>query len=463
MRKTLLMLAATFIAVPAVAQITPAVSEGAPPTPIPAIAPGFDVAAAVARINASLDRQYPKLDALYKDLHAHPEVGFQEIRTAGILAAEMRKLGFTVTEKVGQTGIVAIYRNGDGPVVMVRTEMDALPMEEKTGLPYASRAQQTVDGKLSYVDHACGHDSHMAWWVGAANALLAMKDQWHGTLMFIGQPSEETLLGAKAMLDDGLFKRWPKPDYGFAAHVGPDAIGRVVVKEGAVTSASDKVNVTFNGVGAHGSMPDKSIDPIVMGAHFVNDVQTVISRERDPNLFGVISVGSFNAGTVGNIIPDHADLQLTVRSRDAATRKLLLDGIQRTARAVADMARAPAPIVAHPGGTGVVENDSALSARTAAVLATAFGKDVAFVPSANPGGNASEDYSAFIEAGVPSVFIAVGGYDPATIARYKAEGKPVPVNHSPFFAPVPEPTIKRGAQTLALAVLSVAGNGVTVK
>ncbi|QKR99000.1 amidohydrolase [Sphingomonas sp. CL5.1] len=463
MRKTLLMLATVLAALPATAQITPSIPDDAPVTSIPQVAPGFDVAAAKARIAASLDKQYPHLDALYKDLHQHPEVSFQEVRTAGILAAEMRRLGFTVTEKVGKTGIVAILKNGEGPVVMVRTELDALPLEEKTGLPYASRAQQTVDGKLTYVDHACGHDSHMAWWIGAATALVAMKDQWHGTLMFIGQPAEETLLGAKAMIEDGLFKRWPKPDYGFAAHVGPDQVGRVVVKEGAVTSASDKVNITFNGVGAHGSMPDKSIDPVVMGSRFVMDVQTIISRERDPNLFGVISVGSFHAGTVGNIIPDHADLQLTVRSRDAATRKLLLDGITRTARAVAEMARAPEPAVAHPAGTGVVNNDAALSARTASVLAAAFGKDVAFVPTTMPGGNASEDYAAFIEAGVPSVFLAVGGYDPAMIARYKAEGKPVPVNHSPFFAPVPEPTIKRGAETLALAVLGVAGNGVTAK
>ena len=462
MRKTWLTLATALTALagaPALAQITPAIPEGTPPAAIPNVPVSFDVAAAKARIDASLDKQYPHLDALYKDLHQHPELGFQETRTAGLLAAEMRKLGFTVTEGVGKTGLVAILKNGEGPVVLVRTELDALPLEEKTGLPYASRAQQQVNGKTFFVDHACGHDSHMAWWVGAAAALVAMKDQWHGTLMFIGQPSEETVGGAKAMVEDGLFKRWPKPDYGFAAHVGPMPAGQVIIKDGVASSASDEIHITFNGVGAHGSMPDKSIDPIVIGSHFVTDVQTVISREKDPNAFGVVTVGAFNGGTVDNIIPDHADLMLTLRSHDDATRKLLIDGVERTARAVAQMGRAPEPAITHPSGTNAVHNDSALSARTAAVMAAAFGKDAAYVPPTLPGGNASEDFSVFIDEGVPSVFFAVGGYDPAMIARYKAEGKPLPVNHSPFFAPVPEPTIKRGAQTLALAVLSVAGNG----
>lgn len=447
MRKLLLTLTASLAALPAFAQTTPAA------------APDFDVAAALARIDATVGEQYPRLDALYKDLHAHPEVGFQEIRTAARLAAEMRKLGFTVTEKVGKTGIVAILKNGEGPTILVRTEMDALPMEEKTGLPYASRAQQTVDGKLSYVMHSCGHDSHMAWWVGAAAALVAMKDQWKGTLMFIGQPSEESVSGAEAMIADGLFTRWPKPDAGFAAHVAPLPAGTVIVKDGVVSSASDAIHITFHGVGAHGSMPDKSIDPVMMGSRFVTDVQSVISREKDPKAFGVITVGSFVAGTVNNIIPDHADLKLTLRSHDDATRKLLIDGVQRTARSVADMARAPTPTIEHTGGTSAVHNDASLSARATAILTTAFGKAVAFVPASEAGGTASEDFSEFINAGVPSVFFAIGGQDPAVAAQYKAEGKPMPVNHSPFFAPVPEPTIKRGAATLALSALMAMNDG----
>jgi hippurate hydrolase len=423
-------------------------------------APSFDVAAAKARIDATLDKSYPELDALYKDIHAHPEVGFQETRTAALLAAKMRALGFTVTEHVGKTGIVALYRNGPGPVVLVRTELDALPMEEKTGLPYASRAQQTVDGKLTFVAHACGHDSHMAWWIGTAEALLAMKEQWHGTLMFVGQPAEELIGGARAMLADGLFTRFPRPDYGFAAHVGSMPIHQVMVKQGVVTSASDTIRITFHGVGAHGSMPDKSIDPIVEGAHFVDDVQTVISRQKDPQKFGVITVGSFNAGTVANIIPDHADLQLTLRSFDPDVRKLLNDGVAATANAVAAMAHAPAPDVQHSAGTAPVVNDPALSAGAAAILAQALGtQNVTLIPEYRPGGSASEDYSEYVSAGLSrSVFFNIGGYDPATIARYKDEGKPLPGNHSPYFAPVPEPTIRTGVETLALAVMMVAAN-----
>jgi hippurate hydrolase len=423
-------------------------------------APALNVPAAKAVIDASLARSYPDLEALYRDLHSHPELAFQESRTAALLAARMRKLGFTVTEHVGKTGVVAFYRNGAGPTVLVRTELDALPVEEKTGLPYASKVQATgQDGKLTFVDHACGHDSHMAWWIGTAEALLAMKDRWHGTLLFIAQPAEEIVAGAKAMLADGLFTRFPKPDYGFAAHVDPTAIGTVTVKQGVTTSASDTILITFKGVGAHGSMPDKSIDPIIEGVHFVNDVQTVISRQKDPQKFGVVTVGSFHAGSVANIISDHADLQLTLRSYDPDVRKVLNDGVITTANAVAEMAHAPAPDIRHPFASSPVVNDSALAAETAVVLKTALGDDkVMLVPEAKPGWTASEDYSEFVLAGMTrSVYFGIGGYDPKMIADYKAEGKPLPVNHSPFFAPVPEPTIRTGVETLTLAVLSVAG------
>jgi amidohydrolase len=415
----------------------------------------FDVAAAKLRIDAVLNKNYPQLDQLYKDLHAHPEVAFQEERTAALLASAMRKLGFEVTEHVGKTGIVALYRNGSGPTVLVRTELDGLPMEEKTGLPYASRATQVVGGKTTFVAHSCGHDSHMSWWLGTAQALLAMKDQWHGTLMFIGQPAEEGGGGAKAMLADGLFTRFPKPSFGFAAHVGPTAFNTVVIKDGAVTSASDTVSIVFNGRGAHGSMPDKGIDPIVMGAHFVSDVQTVISREKDPQVFGVITVGSFHAGTAHNIIPDTAELKLTLRSYSPEVRKLLLDGVERTAKAAATIANAPAPTITREAGVGSVINDGALAARAASVLTAALGDKATFVPSNQPGWTASEDYSEFIDAGVPSVFFGIGGDDPKMLADYKTRGIPVPVNHSPLFAPVPEPSIRTGATVLTLAVLMV--------
>ena len=450
MRKLFLTLSASLAVSSALAQTAPT-------------SPGFDAVSARARIAPIIDKAYPHLDAIYKDLHAHPELGFQEVRTSALLAAEMRKLGFTVTTGVGKTGIVAILKNGEGPTVLVRTEMDALPMEEKTGLPYASRVQQRSNGGLSYVAHSCGHDSHMAWWLGTATTLAAMKDQWRGTLMFVGQPSEETIGGAKAMIEDGLFTRWPKPDVGFAAHVSPFPAGLVTVKDGVLSSAADAVDITFHGVGAHGSMPDKSIDPVMMGGRFVTDVQSIISREKDPKAFGVVTVGSFQAGTVNNIIPDHADLKLTLRSHDDATRKLLLEGVERTAKAVAVMAKAPEPTITNQGGTGAVRNDSALSRRSAEMLKAAIGKDVIFVPASEPGGNASEDYSEFIDAGVPSVFFGIGGLDPALLAKAKADGAQAPVNHSPFFAPMPEPTIKRGTETLVLAVLMAMADGKKTK
>jgi hippurate hydrolase len=429
-----------------------AAADGAAPAAVPA---AFDAAAAQRRIDAVLDRDYPHLDAVYKDIHTHPELAFQENRTAGLLAGEMRKLGFTVTEHVGKTGIVALYRNGAGPTVLVRTELDALPMEEKTGLSYASHAQQLLDGKPSFVDHSCGHDSHMAWWLGTAGALVAMKDRWHGTLVFVGQPAEEIISGAKAMLADGLFTRFPKPDFAFAAHVGPTAYGTVSIKDGVVSSASDSIDIVFHGRGAHGSMPDKSIDPVVMGANFVTAVQDVVSRQKDPQAFGVVTVGSFQAGTVENIIPDQAELKLTLRSFSPAVRTGLIDGVERTAQAVAAMAGAPAPDVTHPHGTAAVHNDRRLAADATALLKGVFGDELSFTPATEPGFTASEDFSEFVDAGVPSLFFGIGGDDPAMLADYKAHGKPVPVNHSPYFAPVPEPTIRTGVTVLTLAVLMV--------
>ena len=216
------------------------------------------------QVKSQVERMYPWLDGVYKDLHAHPEIAFQEVRTAAKLAAEMRKLGFQVTEKVGKTGVVAVLRNGAGPTVMVRTELDGLPMEEKTGLPYASKARATSDGRESYVTHSCGHDVHMASWLGAAKTLVELKSQWQGTLVFIGQPAEETVSGAKAMLDDGLFKRFPKPDYAFALHSWPLAHGTVGFNDGPVSSNSDAIEIVFKGRGGHGSAPDKALDPIAI-------------------------------------------------------------------------------------------------------------------------------------------------------------------------------------------------------
>ena len=416
----------------------------------------LDPPATVAAIIAVTAKNWPELDALYKDIHAHPELGHQETRTAALLAAKMRGLGLEVTEHVGGTGVVAILKNGPGPVVMVRTELDALPMEEKTGLPYASRVQVTEGDKTTFVAHSCGHDNHMAWWVGTAEALLALKSQWSGTVMFIAQPAEETVGGASGMLKDGLFTRFPKPDFGFAAHVSNLPVGTVIVKDGGYNSNADALDIVFKGRGAHGSMPSASIDPIVEAAHFVTDVQTVVSRQKDAGTFGVITIGAFQAGTVGNIIPDHAELKLTLRSFSPDVRQLLLDGVTRTANAAAAMAEAPPPVITSEGAAAAVVNDHDLAVKVGATLAAAGGDKTILLPASAPGISASEDYSEFIIAGVPSLYMTVGGYDAATLADYKAKGEPVPTNHSPFFAPDHNAAIPTGIRTLTLAVLTVA-------
>ena len=417
----------------------------------PGLAAPLDVAATKARVDAVLDKSYPHLDALYKDIHAHPELGFQEVNTAAKLAKEMRALGFEVTEHVGQTGIVAIYRNGAGPLVMIRTELDALPMEEKTGLPYASRATAVWKGKQTFVDHSCGHDIHMTSWVGTATALVALKSQWSGTVMFIGQPAEETVGGAKAMLADGLFQRFGKPDMGFALHDGPSAYGEVDYQPGVHTSAADSLEITFKGRGGHGSMPNATIDPVLMASRFVVDLQSVVSREKDPAAFGVVSIGAINGGSAGNIIPDQVSLAGTIRSFDPGVQHHMWEGIERTARAEAAMAGAPAPDFQIIEGVKPVVNDEPLTERTGVVFRAAFGDKA--VRSKKPV-YASEDYSEFIAAGVPSVFFGIGVYDPVRVAAADAGGPPLPVNHSPQFAPVPEPTIRTGVEAMTLAVMN---------
>lgn len=413
-----------------------------------------NVAANKAAIDAQLNKAYPHLDALYKDIHQNPELGMQETRTAAKLAAEMRAIGFEVTEHVGGTGIVAIYKNGPGPLVLVRTELDALPMEEKTGLPYASHAVTNWNGKPTPVDHSCGHDIHMASWVGTAQALVAMKSKWHGTLMFIGQPAEETTLGARAMLADKLYERFGKPDMGFALHVGPGPAGTVSYRGGVNSSSSDSLEILFKGKGGHGSMPSLTIDPVIQAAHFIVDVQTVISREKDANQFGVITVGAVQAGSAGNIIPDQALIRGTIRSYDPAVRAKLLDGINRTANAVADMAGAPKPDIDIKVGGRAVINDQGLADRVGGVFKQAFGDKAELSPGPGP---ASEDYSEFIIAGVPSLFFGIGGYDPKRIEAAKAKGETLAGNHNPYFAPDPEPSIRTGVEAMTLAVLEVMG------
>ncbi|BAM89224.1 amidohydrolase precursor [Bradyrhizobium oligotrophicum S58] len=410
----------------------------------------LDVPALKGTIAAALERDYPALDVLYKDLHAHPELAFQEVRTAAKLAEEMRALGFEVTEKVGKTGLVALYRNGEGPTIMVRTELDALPMEEKTGLPYASHDKANWNGRETFVAHSCGHDIHMASWIGTAKTLVAMKDKWKGTLMFIGQPAEETVEGAKAMLNDGLFTRFPKPDAGFALHDGGFAHGDVVYRVGVGSSNQDGLFIRFHGRGGHGSAPHTTIDPVMMAARFVVDVQSVISREKDPTEFGVVTVGAIHSGTAGNIIPDDAIVVGTIRSFKPEVRAKMLAGVERTAKAVAAMAGAAPPDIDLAEGAKAVMNDAAVVAAAQPVLKAAFGEHL----RTSPPGTASEDYSEYVKAGVPSMFFNIGVYDPERVAAAREGGPPLPSNHSPLFAPVPKPTIETGVTAMTLAVLS---------
>ena len=411
----------------------------------------LDVAALKASIEKSVEADYPKLDALYKDIHAHPEIAFQEVKTAERLATEMRALGFEVTEKVGKTGLVAIYGNGEGPTIMVRTELDALPMEEKTGLAYGSHDKTTWNGRETFVAHSCGHDIHMASWVGTAKTLVGLKDQWHGTLMFIAQPAEETVSGAKAMLEDGLFTRFPKPDFGFALHDGAFAYGRIRYRVGIGSSNSDSLYVKFHGRGGHGAAPQQTIDPVMMAARFVVDVQSVISREKDPTEFGVVSIGAIHGGTAENIIPDDVLLLGTIRTFKPAVRAKMLAGIERTAKAVAAMSDAPAPDIKIVEGAKAVINDPEVVETAAGVLKVAFGDRFRTSPPGTP----SEDYSEFVEAGVPSMFFNIGVYEPERVAAAaNGTGPQLPSNHSPLFAPVPKPTIETGVEAMTLAVLS---------
>jgi amidohydrolase len=407
------------------------------------------VARLAAAIEASVEADYPRLDALYKDIHAHPELAFEEVKTAAKLAAEMRALGFEVTEKVGKTGLVALYSNGDGPTIMVRTELDALPMEEKTGLAYASRDKAIWNGRETFVAHSCGHDIHMASWVGTAKTLLGLKEQWKGTLMFIAQPAEEIVQGARAMLADGLFTRFRKPDFAFALHAGGAPYGSVSYRVGIGSSNVDGLYIKFQGRGGHGAMPQRTVDPVMMAARFVVDVQSVISREKDPTEFGVISIGSIHGGTAANVIPDDVVVVGTIRSFKPEVRAKMLAGIERTAKAVAAMSDAPPPDIRIGEGTKAVINDPAVVATAEKALKAAFGDRLRLTPA----NTTSEDFSEFANA-VPSMMFNIGVYEPEQWTAANKSGTPLAANHSPQFAPVPKPTILTGVTAMTLAVLS---------
>lgn len=407
---------------------------------------------------AGLDEIYPKLDALYIDLHKSPELSMKEDRTAARLATELKALGYEVTTGVGGTGVVGVLKNGAGPTVLLRTELDALPIEEKTGLPYASTVKTVdVNGKTQPAMHACGHDIHMAGWTGAAALLARHKDLWHGTVVMVGQPGEEIVRGARAMIADGLFKRFPRPNFALAVHdTSDEPAGKVLIVPGFGMASVDSVDITIFGRSGHGAKPHTTVDPVVIAARTVLALQTLISREKDPLEPGVITVGSIHGGTKHNIIPEDVKLQITVRTYSPAVRKQLLEGIARIAKAEAASANAPRePEIAVSESQDATYNDPAVARRLEAVLAQHLGK--ANVAEGKPE-MVAEDFGELGKAaGVPSVLIRVGAVEPKKHAAAIAAGTPLPSLHSATFSPDRERTIRTDASVLVLATLELLG------
>jgi amidohydrolase len=410
------------------------------------------------QVKTAIDGELPTLEKLYTYLHSHPELSYQEENTSATLAKELKSLGFDVTAKVGGHGIVAVLRNGDGPTVMIRTDMDALPVVEKTGRPYASKVRaRDRNGKEVGVMHACGHDMHMTCWVGTARVLAAQKKQWKGTLVFIGQPAEEVGAGARMMLEDGLFKRFPRPDFCLGLHCMPQLpLGHVSYSDGLLLANVDSIDVTVKGRGGHGSAPHQTIDPIVIGARIVLDLQTLVSRENNPFEPVVVTVGAFNGGTVHNIIPSEAKLQLTVRTLKDDVRKKVLDGIQRIVKAAAQAANAPEPIVKlrDESYTPALTNTAPLARKTANLFRDVLGADKVHKQGPILGG---EDFSRYGLAGVPIFFYFLGTVPADRIAEAKSGGPPLPGLHSDLYYPTPAPSIRTGVLTMSLAALNLLG------
>ena len=395
---------------------------------------------------------YADAHALYLDLHQNPELSSHETQTAAKLAARLRTAGYDVTEHVGGTGIVAILKNGTGPTVMLRTELDALPVEEKTGLPYASKVRAKDDtGRDVPVMHACGHDLHMAALLGTAEVMAHSKATWHGTVMLIGQPAEETIGGAEGMIRDGLFTRFPKPDVAVALHVGNElAAGTVAITPGTYNTNADSIRITVYGKGGHGAMPNATVDPIVIVARTILALQTIVSREVKPGEMAVVTVGYVHAGAKNNIIPDQAEMGLTVRTFKQDVRKQVLAAITRITKAEAAAAGAPRePLVDRYEGTDSVYNNPALAEYLRSPLEAALSKNN--VVTGNPI-TPSEDFSAFVEQGVPGFYFSLGGADPEKFAQAKATGTLLPSNHSSLFAPDVDPALHTGI-TAEVAVL----------
>ncbi|WP_303810236.1 amidohydrolase [Sandarakinorhabdus limnophila] len=411
---------------------------------------GLVLAAAAPALAAPVD-----LVTLYKDLHAHPELAFHELRSAGIMAAEARAAGFEVTEKVGRTGVVAVLKNGKGPIVLIRADMDALPVKEATGLPYASVALgQYDDGPMTPVMHACGHDIHMAVWIGTARWLAEHRKVWRGTVVMIGQPAEEASGGARAMLADGLLTRFPKPDFALALHDNSTLpAGQVSVPLFRALSISSSMDIVVKGVGGHGAYPATTKDPVALAGRIITALQTIISRENDPFQPAVITVGSIHGGTKHNIIPDEVALQLTIRSYDSVQQQRLIDSIKRVVNGEAIAAGIPERLMpSFRGGTfgQPTLNDTPMATRLKAQFEAKLGKDrvVDLDPSM-----ASEDFQYFgLEAKIPSVIYWLGGVGKAQWEAANAGGPAIPSLHNSGWAPDPAPTIATGVESMTAAV-----------
>ncbi len=405
---------------------------------------------------SAIDAIYPDVEALYIDLHRNPELAFQETRTAAKLADVMTALGVDVTTGVGRTGVVAVMKNGPGPVAMLRTDLDALPVAEETGLPFASEAvANDPDGQTIPVMHACGHDIHMAAWAGAGRLMAENRDRWSGTLVMVGQPAEEIGGGASAMLKDGLFARFPRPDFALALHVDDTMpAGTIGYHPGLFRAVSDTVTITVYGRGGHAAMPHNTVDPVVLASRIVLTLQTVVSRENNPIDPVVVTVGSIHGGTRANNVPDEVRLELSVRTLKPEVRERTLAAIRRIARGEAEAAGAPreplvnAPAVARPP----VINDPALTLRLADALKKALGEaNVVEMPSKMT----SEDFAEYGAAGVASVLLHIGAVEATKLAEARRTGVPVPAPHSPHWAPERGPTLKAAirAETAALLAL----------
>lgn len=411
-------------------------------------------------VHDATQRAMPDLLTIYRDLHAHPELSLQEVKSAARLAAEARAAGFSVTEKVGGTGVVAVLENGPGPVVLIRADMDGLPVVEETGLPFASEARATTaDGVETGVMHACGHDTHMAAWIGTLRNLAAMKGQWSGTVVMVGQPAEEVGTGAAAMLKDGLYTRFPKPQYALAFHDSASLpAGTIGMKSGYVLANVDWVDIVVKGVGGHGAYPQTTRDPIVLAARIVLTLQTLVSREIDPQEPAVVTVGRFDGGSKPNVIPDEALLQITVRSYSPEVRKHLLDGIARIARGEAIAAGMPEdrmPVVTvKAGDTPSTFNTEPLTGRMTQVFAERFGKErVADVAAVMAG----EDFSHFhlADKSVQSLLFWVGGVPKDKWDAAGGDTAKLPSLHSPKWAPDAEAVIATATEAMTAAALDL--------